>query len=242
MPFSVARCFFFASLIAANSVLIALSFGFSLIAAFRSSRAVSNSFKCRFAVPLKNSAFTLAGSISSAAVVAFTTSGHFSIFFVTVAMLSWRSLTASFASGLLASSRSSKSIIASRYFASALKRSFFLKSSLPSALHFMAFSSLCSSVRSAKSSFSLPSPSVFSPTLTSSTSKISVAPPGIVGGEPDFPYPYSLLIVSRAFSPVFMERMPRSQPLMTMPVPTLNCKGSRLYEQSNSVPSSRVPR
>lgn len=64
--------------------------------------------------------------------------------------------------------------------------------------------------------------------LSISTSNTSVAPPGILGGEPIAPYPRSDGILSLRFSPTHIAFRPWSQPLMTCPAPRVNSKGSPL--------------
>src|SRR5450432_2432081 len=76
--------------------------------------------------------------------------------------------------------------------------------------------------------------------LTSSTSKINVAPPGISGGRPPSPYAISDGQVRIAFSPTFIRPTPSVQHLMT-PL-SGNVAGSpRLRELSNTVPSTSFP-
>ncbi len=76
--------------------------------------------------------------------------------------------------------------------------------------------------------------------LSSSTSKISVAPPGIVGGRPLSPYAIADGQVRTAFSPTFMRPTPSVQHLMT-PFSGNVAGMFRLRELSNTVPSVSRP-
>mmetsp|Transcript_10067 Transcript_10067/g.41552 ORF Transcript_10067/g.41552 Transcript_10067/m.41552 type:complete len:270 (+) Transcript_10067:480-1289(+) len=59
-------------------------------------------------------------------------------------------------------------------------------------------------------------------TFTSSTSKMSVALPGMAPFTPFLPYAMAGGMVSRRLSPTRMPATPTSQPLMTSPMPSLN--------------------
>mmetsp|Transcript_71380 Transcript_71380/g.220658 ORF Transcript_71380/g.220658 Transcript_71380/m.220658 type:complete len:352 (-) Transcript_71380:273-1328(-) len=79
--------------------------------------------------------------------------------------------------------------------------------------------------------------------LSNSTSKTSAALAGIFGGEPASPYASSWEMVNLASSPFFMVATPKSQPLITWPLPSEKVNGSPLSrEESNWLPSdSSVP-
>src|SRR3954469_15298263 len=74
----------------------------------------------------------------------------------------------------------------------------------------------------------------------SSTSKIRVAPPGMLGGWPWSPEAMSEGQTSRAFSPTFIFCTPSVQHLITwLSANSAGCP--RLYEESKTVPLVRRP-
>src|SRR6266508_1511103 len=74
---------------------------------------------------------------------------------------------------------------------------------------------------------------------TSSTSNISVAFPGIVGGCPVSPYASAGGMIRRRLPPTSIVENPSSHPGITPPVPSANSKEERpsLNELSKRVPS-----
>mmetsp|Transcript_6878 Transcript_6878/g.31015 ORF Transcript_6878/g.31015 Transcript_6878/m.31015 type:complete len:287 (+) Transcript_6878:385-1245(+) len=78
-------------------------------------------------------------------------------------------------------------------------------------------------------------------TFTSSTSKMSVALPGMAPFTPFLPYAMAGGMVSRRLSPTRMFATPTSQPLMTSPMPSLNPKVAEPLVWSKILPLWSLP-
>mmetsp|Transcript_4873 Transcript_4873/g.22341 ORF Transcript_4873/g.22341 Transcript_4873/m.22341 type:complete len:364 (-) Transcript_4873:121-1212(-) len=78
-------------------------------------------------------------------------------------------------------------------------------------------------------------------TFTSSTSKMSVALPGMAPFTPFLPYAIAGGMVSRRLSPTRMPATPTSQPLMTSPMPSLNWKVALPLVWSKILPLWSLP-